>query len=229
MLSFLFILAELEKEYYTYSELTAVIHYKSVWYTQQDHIERYGTHGFFSTVAFKCVSIFFIRIRFLFHFFFFSSSLYDDWLSQCPTAKIYVKCVESLKSLKCLVGIVLNHFRSVSNIYKYKSTTIIATTRPFHYLLFQHLHSPTTRTTFYPSFRTTPFTLYVHTHRVPSPHTMQHCQIRNWLNTSRLHQMTSFSNFLIRYNLDFLHRFTSFSFFVVEVWPKAFLSLISLN
>lgn len=58
--------------------------------------------------------------------------------------------------------------------------------------------------------------------RTASPHTMHHCQIRNWLNTSRLHQMTSFPNFLIRYNLDFVHRFTWFV--VVEFAKGIFLS-----
>lgn len=189
--------------------------------------------NFFSLLTqWKMCVDFFIRIRFLSHFSlsFFSSSFGNDWLSQCPTAKIYVKCVESLKSLKCLDEIVLNHFRSVSNIY----TIIIATPiSPSLYLLFNDNtdcpvppHDDFIHLGWMDSF-TIP-----HSHTQPaSPHTMHHCQIRNWLNTSRLHQMTSFPNFLICYNLDFLHRFTWFFVefeFAKGIFLSYFLRLVLL-
>lgn len=163
---------------------------------------------FFFLERFKCVSLFLCASVFFFLPPFLTFSLCDDWLSQRPTAKIYVKCVESLKSLKCLAGIVLNHFRSVRNIYH-------------HYRYYPPPPTIPAFTTFYPSWFTR--SLYtVTTHII-----MQHCQMRNWLNTSRLNQLTSFPNFLIRYNLDVLHRITSF--FVVEFAKGIFLSYFLMS
>lgn len=82
--------------------------------TSTYRIEYFRGGIFFSSSQWNInVCRFFIRIRFFSSSFF--TSLCNDWLSQWPTAKIYVKYVESLKSLKCLAQIVLNHFRSVCN------------------------------------------------------------------------------------------------------------------